>query len=358
MIPKIKNCFSRSSPKRLWMLLVCVILSMTMFPGCQTSRDSSPPTLRVGVALYTQDDTFIATVSQNLERMAQDTEKEKNLKINLSIADGQSNQTVQMDQVDRFLSRGCDVLCVNIVDRTAAAVLIDKAREAQVPLIFFNREPVANDIQRWEQVYYVGAQAEESGTLQGQLVADAWLADQERWDRNGDGILQYVMLEGEPSHQDALLRSEYAIKALVEAEIEAERLASGTANWNRGQAAAKMSQWLSELNGQIEVVFSNNDDMALGAIDAIEEAGGDSPLVVGVDATAPALEAVKQGKLYGTVKNDAEGISRAMLDLILALTGGTDPSEVVELEDGHYVWLPYRPVTKNNLSEFLEGYVA
>lgn len=106
------------------------------------------------------------------------------------------------------------------------------------------------------------------------------------------------MLEGEPGHQDSLLRTEYAIKALTDGGVEVERLARDTANWNRAQAAARMRQWLEDYGDQIEVILSNNDDMALGAIDALSETDQeleDWPLIVGVDATAPALEAVAAG---------------------------------------------------------------
>ena len=160
------------------------------------------------------------------------------------------------------------------------------------------------------------------------------------------------MLEGEPGHQDAMLRTEYAVKTLTDAGVAVEKLASDTANWKRGQAMAKARQWLDEgLGGAIEVVFANNDDMALGAIDAFREAGADLPLVVGVDATAPALEAVEAGELYGTVHNDGAGIARAMLDLVLALAEDRDPAEAAELEDGDCVWLPYRTVTARDLEQ-------
>ena len=307
------------------------------------------------MALYTQDDTFISTVAQNLERMVREAESGTGRKITLFIADGKSSQTTQMDQVDRFLARRCDVLCVNLVDRTAAAVIADKAEAEGVPLIFFNRQPVAEDIQRWDQIYYVGADARESGELQGRLVLDAWRADRETLDRNGDGILQYAMLEGEPGHQDSLLRTEYAVKAVTGGGVEVEKLGNETANWNRAQAAARTAQWLEEFGDQIEVIFANNDDMARGAIDALSETDRNAwPLVVGVDATAPAQEAVAAGQLYGTVHNDSPGQARAMLNLALALWGGEDPSQAVDLVDGHYVWLPYRAVTLENLEEFRE----
>lgn len=344
----IKSCCSRWLRKAA-AVLACAALA-ALAAGCGTA-ETEPPVLRVGVALYTQDDTFIATIAAELERMAREEEQARDLRINLSVVDGRSNQTTQLDQIDSLIGRGCDALCVNIVDRTAAAVLIDKAQKAGVPLIFFNRQPVAEDMLRWEHAYYVGAKAEEGGVLQGRLVLEAWQTDP-ALDRNGDGVLQYVMLEGEPGHQDAMLRTEYAVKTLTDAGVAVEKLASDTANWKRGQAMAKARQWLEEGMGDaIEVVFANNDDMALGAIDAFKQAEEDLPLVVGVDATAPALEAVAAGELYGTVRNDGAGIARSMLDLVLALADGSDPAGAVELEDGHYVWLPYRAVTARDLEE-------
>lgn len=346
------SCRPRAGRGRGWRVLLA-LAAVLLLPSC-SSRQEQDDGLRIGVALYTQDDTFISTLAQHLEQLTQEEEGRIGQKITLLISDSRSNQTTQMDLVDRFLNRGCDVLCVNLVDRTAAAVIVDKAAAEEVPLIFFNRQPVDEDIQRWDQTYYVGASAPESGTLQGQLVLDAWQSGQERLDRNRDGVLQYVMLEGEPGHQDSLLRTEYAIKALTDGGVEVERLARDTANWNRAQAAARMRQWLEDYGDQIEVILSNNDDMALGAIDALSETDQeleDWPLIVGVDATAPALEAVAAGQLYGTVLNDAKGQAQAMVDLALALYTGEDPAQAVALEDGHYIWLPYRQVTREDLTQ-------
>ena len=333
-----RSCSSRLPLRRLAAFALAAALALGA-AGCGGRGAERQDTLRLGVALYSQDDTFIASIAQHLERMAQEAEVDQGRRINLSLADGANNQTTQMEQIDRFLSRGCDVLLVNIVDRTAAAVLIDKAEAAGVPVIFFNRQPVAEDIDYREGVYYVGARAEESGRLQGELVLEAWQNERIGLDRNGDGVLQYVMLEGEPGHQDSLLRTEYSIKTLTDAGVAVEKLAGDAANWNRGQAAARMEQWLAEFGDGIEAVFSNNDDMALGAIDAIKDWGG-GLLVVGVDATAPALEAIESGDLFGTVLNDGRGIARAMLTLALALADGAAPESAVDIQGGHYVWLP------------------
>lgn len=350
---KTRSCsFPSCRPPAGRRRLPALAAALLILCGCGGGKDES---LRIGAALYTQDDTFISAMAQDLEGLVREAESGTGKKITLFIADGKSSQSTQMDQVDRFLARGCDVLCVNLVDRTAAAVIADKAEAEGVPLVFFNRQPVAEDIQRWERIYYVGADARESGELQGKLVLDAWRADREALDRNGDGVLQYVMLEGEPGHQDSLLRTEYSIKAVTDGGVEVEKLANETANWNRAQAAARTAQWLEEFGDGIEAVFANNDDMALGAIDALASTPRERwPLIVGVDATAPALEAVAAGQLYGTVHNDGRGQAQAILDLTLALWNGEDPAQAVDLAEDHYVWLPYRQVTLENLEEFME----
>ena len=235
-------------------------------------------------------------------------------------------------------------------------MIVDKAQSAGVPLIFFNRQPVEEDLDRWDQTYYVGSKADRAGILQGQIVLEAWKKDPAALDRSGDGVLQYVMLEGEPGHQDALLRTEYCVKTLVDAGVAVEKLDSNNADWSRGQATLRMQQWLETYGDESEVVFANNDDMALGAIDACLAAGmteAELPFIVGVDATPPALEAVAQGTLKGTVQNDAAGQAESILDLCCALARGREAASAVELEDGKYVWLEYTAVTAENLKDFL-----
>ena len=317
--------------------ICCLIAALSLLTqsACHTSTNPAP-TLRIGVALYQQEDTFIDTVGRELQRVALEKEQEQNVKLNLYLTDGQESQTTQNEQVDRFLERGYE------------------AQAAGVPVIFFNREPVEEDLRRWKHAYYVGLPGGDAGVLQGELVLDAWQTHSDALDRSGDGVIQYVMLEGEPGHQDALLRTEYCISTLAKAGVAAEKLASGAANWQRGQANIKMRQWLRDFGENIEVVFANNDDMALGAIDACEEAGLDKntmPFIVGVDATPPALEALREGTLKGTVRNDASGLAQSILDLAVSLSAGGEPSPEIELTDGRYVWLEYEAVTAKDLKK-------
>lgn len=347
MSRKTRSCCSPLFLKQGLALLV----SLTMLFLCGGCGKTGTETVRIGMAIYSQDDTFIATVTQEMEQLAREYENKNDIKINLNLADGQSNQTIQLEQIDRFLDSGCDVLCVNIVDRTAVSVLIDKAAAAEVPVIFFNRQPVKEDLERWEKVYYVGPKGEESGIYQGEILLEKWKTQQSQVDRNGDGILQYVMLEGEPGHQDTLLRSEYATKPLIDNGVLLEKLASDTANWSRAQAASKMKQWYQKYGDSIEAVIANNDDMALGAIDAMQEMKvSPLPMVVGVDATAPALSALKQGTMIGTVQNAPE-MPSVLLKLSLSLAAGKGIPEEIQVQDGHYIWLPYHKITNENVED-------
>lgn len=349
--------------KKFVSMLVILCLLMTLTVGCGGGDSDTAETggesgkeINIGVALYKFDDTFISTVRDAIDEVAEEKMSETGEKITLNYQDGQGQQATQNDQIDTFITQGYDVLAVNMVDRTAASVVIDKAKEAGIPVVFFNREPVEEDMAAWDKLFYVGAKAEESGTMQGEVIAKYWEENPEA-DRNGDQVLQYVMLEGEPGHQDAILRTEYSIKALEEAGIKTEELASDTANWQRAEGQEKMAAWISAFGDKIEAVFANNDDMALGAIEALKADGyftGDKYIpVVGVDATAPALDSLAEDELHATILNDAKGQGKAVFDMAYALAKGEDPKDVVDgITDEKYLWVPYQPVTKENMEEF------
>ena len=329
--------------------VACLALSAS----CETNNpEQQIETVRIGVATYRSDDTFITALCDDLERVSKQMESETGKKIILNIADGKNSQSNQNDQVDNFISRSYDVICVNMVDRTVAAVIIDKAKRADIPVVFFNREPVEEDIRMWDRAYYVGTDAKESAIMQGQIILNALKKDA-GIDKNGDGKLQYVMLEGEQAHQDSLIRTEYSVKTITAGGVQMEKLANDTANWQRSLGTAKMTSWLDQFGDEIEVVLSNNDDMALGAIDALkaQDMLENGPVVVGVDGTLAALEAIQNGEMLGSVVNDAQLQAQAMLDIACALTEGSDPQQVVEGMNGQYVRAPHRIVTKENVGQ-------
>lgn len=330
--------------------LLCTALALVLVLG-MASAALAADLPSVGVAIYKYDDTFMTGVRNAIEAAATDV-------ATVEMTDSQNNQATQNDQVALFLSKDLSALAINPVDRTAAGVIIDKAMENEVPVVFFNREPLPEDMAKYDKVYYVGAKAEESGTMSGQIIVDYFTANKDA-DKNGDGIIQYVMLKGEPGHQDAELRTEYSIKAIEAAGFKVEKVAEDTGMWDRVKGQEKMAAFIAAHGDKIECVLANNDDMALGAIEALKSAGyfseGKYMPVVGVDATAPAMAALKDGTLLGTVLNDAENQGKATL-LLAALLGAeeeiTTESFPYEITDGKYVWVPYQKVTLENAADF------
>jgi methyl-galactoside transport system substrate-binding protein len=330
--------------------ILAVLLFACMLGGTAAGCGSGAGTrsVRIGCAIYKFDDTFVTTVRNYIAEAAVG-------KAEVEIVDSQNSQQIQNDKVDLFIAKKVKALAINPVDRTAAGVMLEKAKKANIPIVFFNKEPLADDMKKWDKVYYVGAKAEESGIMEGELVANYWKAHPEA-DKNQDGIMQYVMLKGEPAHQDAELRTKYSVQTVQDAGISVEKLAEDNANWDRVKGQEKMSAFLATNGDRIEVVFSNNDDMALGAIEALKAAGyfrdGRFMPVVGIDAIAPALQAVKEGTLLGTVLNDGKNQGRATFNLALALAQGKPiGKETVgyDITDGKYIWVPYKKVTREDI---------
>jgi methyl-galactoside transport system substrate-binding protein len=334
--------------KRFFVVLLVVLASAGLFagPGADKGGGGLPT---IGVAIYKFDDTFMSYTRNAIEKNAQG-------KAMVTTVDSQNAQPTQNDQVDQFISKKMNAIAINPVDRTAAGTIIDKAKTGNVPVVFFNREPFAEDMAKWDKVYYVGAKAEESGTMQGEIVAEYFKAHPEA-DKNNDGVIQYIMLKGEPGHQDAELRTEFSVKAITAAGLEVELLAEDTAMWDRPRAVEKMDAFYARFGDQIEVVLCNNDDMALGVIESLRNAGfftdGKYLPVVGVDATAPALQALAEGTLLGTVLNDAQNQGKATFDIAYALAAGSAINTTGwTLTSGKYVWVPYQKVTRDNYKNF------
>lgn len=315
---------------------------------------TTEPLPSLGVAIYKFDDTFMSGVRDAISQSAQ------GIAHIVRIEDSQNQQALQNDQMDAFLSVPVDALIINPVDRTAAGFIIEKAAKTGdgIPVIFCNREPLPEDMSTYGKAYYIGAMAKDSGTMCGEILADYYLSHPEA-DKNGDGVLQYVMLKGEPGHQDAELRTQYSIEALEAAGIRLQRLAEDTGMWDRGKGKEKMASFYAAHGDAIECVLANNDDMALGAIEALQEVGyfqnGKYMPIVSVDATAPALQALQEGTLLGTVLNDAVYQGQAAVELAVLLARGETPNEnncAYPITDGKYIWIPYQKVTRDRYAEF------
>ena len=342
---------------RRFILVVSTIYMYSSLISCNDRKveEEEVRDIKIGISIYEQDDIFISSIISNIENITKEKRNEGSYNITLNVEDAKSNQYNQNEQVDMFIDQGYDVMCINLVDRRSAANIINKAKNANIPVIFFNREPVEEDMNMWNKVYYVGAQAEQSGMMQGDIVIEKYKNDQSSVDKNGDGKIQYVMLEGEQGHQDASIRTEYSIKRLVDNGIKVEKLGSEVANWSRTEASEKVARWIEKYNDKVELIISNNDDMALGAIDVLNKSKikNNMPLIVGVDGINDALKAIENGQMTGTVISDAYKQGKAIFDTALRVSSGN----ILNNDNGvdeRYIRIPHVIVTKENVGEYIK----
>jgi len=345
---------SRRDVKKNMIAWLCVWVFLISLTGCGKQDTKADHMLRVGVVTYTPDDPFINAMTDIIKSNLK--AKESNtMKVIVSVRSGDNDQQEQDEIVEEMIDAGCDVLCVNLVDRTAPSNIVRMARQNDIPVIFFNREPVQEDLLQWDKLFYVGCDAAQSGEMQGEIAAE-YIKNHPEVDKNGDGKIQYVLLEGEAGHQDAISRTDCSVKTILENGVKLEKLTYQFADWNRAQAENRMSQLISQYGDQIEMVISNNDEMALGAVEAYKNVGymqSDYPVIFGIDGLDDALEAVRLGTMQGTVYNDREAQARKIALIAVALFRGNDVS-VLGLEDERYYMAQYRKVDVNNVDEFLK----
>ena len=303
-------------------------------------------TARVGVCIYQSADNFMSLYSAELVNYLTSLGFDES---NITIQNGNNDQATQTSQIEAFIADEVDVLIINPVNTSSAADITDKVVEAGIPLVYINREPNSDEEARWEEngwdVTYVGCDARQSGTMQGEIIADLGL---ETVDLDGDGVVQYIMIEGDPENVDAQYRTEYSVAALEDAGFEVECLDDQVGNWDQTQANTLVSNSLAMNGDEIEVVFCNNDAMALGALAAIQAAGrtvGEDIFLVGVDALTEACHDVEAGTLTGTVFNDHFAQSHGAADAAVNFLNGEG--------NDYYIGCDYVKVTTDNVAEVL-----
>ena len=302
---------------------------------------------KVGVCIYQFADNFMTLFRGELENYLVEQGFSKD---NITIVDGANDQATQTNQIQNFIASGVDVMILNLVQASSEPDVTNICNEAGIPVVYINREPDASEEQRWADnnwdVTYVGCDARQSGTYQGEMIADLGL---DTVDMNGNGKIDYIMIEGDPENVDAQYRTEYSIKALEDAGLEVNCLDDQVGMWDQATAQQLVANSLSQNGNDIEVVFCNNDAMALGALQAIESAGrtvGEDIYLVGVDALSEALEDVLAGTMTGTVFNDHFSQSHSAADAAINYLSGAG--------NEHYIGCDYVKVTKDNAQEILD----
>ena len=276
----------------------------------ESSEEKKDDTVKVGVCIYQFNDNFMTLYRENIQKYFDELNAKGGTKYEVTIVDGQNDAANQAEQVNTFISQGVDALIVNLV-QTSSEAIAKAIDDAGIPCVYINREIA--DYTYTDKTCYVGADARQSGTFQGQIVCD--LAD--HGDINGDGKVSYIMIEGDPENSDAQYRTQFSVKALTDAGVKVECLDDQVGNWDQTKGQEICANALAKYGDKIEVVFCNNDAMALGAAAAIQAAGrtvGKDIYLLGVDALAECVEMVKAGTMTGTVLNDHIGQSHAAVD--------------------------------------------
>lgn len=321
-------------------------------PSTDTESDSSKTgeTYKLGVLLYNGSDNYIGTVRQALQAL-----DEADDSIELDIQDGQNNQATQLEQIDAMIAKQVDGLLINIVDFGSGQSVKEKVQASGIPTVFWNRD-ITSDLTAEDlaSVIFYGTVAPQAGVIQGEMAYEQWEANK-ALDRNGDGKLQYVMLHGGLDNAEAKARTEESIKYFTDKGIEVEEIGMQVAEWDADRAKQAVDAWMAKDGDKIEMIFSNNDNMAFGAITSLQEAGyntGDETKyipVFGVDALADAITKVNEGTMAGTVKQNNETMANGIITLIknkLSKGDWTEGTDLELYEDGVSVRMDYEKVTK------------
>lgn len=311
-------------------ILVALVAITAVF--AQGAGESAVKTYKVGVGIYTYDDNFMTLYRNEIQAYFK-TQETDTVKYALTMYDGKNDMAEQSNQVDNMITQGMDVIILNLVQTSSADAIIDKIVAAGIPLILINREPLAYDakgntldeayagILNNEKVCYVGADARQSGSFQGRIIAEL----PNHGDINGDGVISYIMIEGDPENIDAQYRTQFSVKYLVDAGYKVECLDDQVGNWAQAKGQELCANALAKFGNRVEVVFCNNDAMALGAAAAIQAAArtvGKDIYLVGVDALEECVQMVKAGTMTGTVLNDHIGQSHAAVDVAVEVLKG------------------------------------
>jgi methyl-galactoside transport system substrate-binding protein len=311
--------------KKLLVLLLVLSFCISGLVSCGGGED-------VSVFYYTYSDTYISSVRSSMNKLF------KSSGINYHNYDANSNQTTQTEQIDTAISKGTKMLVVNVVDtgsNDAAKTIVEKAKAANIPLIFFNRSVDKSVIESYDKCVFVGTDYELAGHMQGELIGNYLTKYYNELDLNGDGKISYCLFKGQQGNAEAEARTKYAVedanKILLangkpklyfyDSKNASGYLVDQDGNWSNAAANNHMKTILSaysEANkNMVELIIANNDEMALGAISALNEAGynkegGKIIPVFGVDATEAAVALIESGRMSGTIKQDADGMAKAI----------------------------------------------
>ncbi len=321
--------------RKIASFVLCAAFVAFVAAGARGVAGEKVPTFGVVIFDYANDYCF--HVRTGMIKAAEGIAK-------LELVDSQNDQAKQTDQVDTLINKGVDGMLVAIVDPEAAPTIIDKCRAANIPVVFVNRRPALDVIASYDKCWYVGAATAQPGEAQAEMVLEDWKKHPE-YDKNKDGVFQYIVVKGENGHANAEARCKGIEEVFDKAGFKRKMLDMQPGMWNAAMGRPLMETWYAKSGDEIECIMSNNDAMALGIIEALKGEGyftGKKFMpVYGVNAIPEGLDALEAGTLMGTVMSDmiSEGASTFRIafnhvmgkDLLDGISYGMDKNKCVAI---------------------------
>lgn len=303
-----------------------LLLAVVLLGACgKGDAGKSEGKMTVGYAINNLNDTFQTYILE----AAKDKAKEHDM--NIRVENAKEDLIAQQDQVNTLIQNGVDALIVVPVDTSAMDPITKAAQNADIPLIYVNRNPYAGKEDKMpKNVYYVGSEEITAGIMQMEFIGEKL---------GGKGNIAILM--GILGNEGAMKRTEGVEQVIKEKYPEMKVLNKETAEWQRDKAIAVTENWISTYGKDINAVIANNDEMALGALQAAKKNNRSDMLIIGTDAIPDAIEAVEKGELAGTVFQDAKGQGGGAIDVLV----NKDKAESV-------TYVPFQLITKDNVSEF------
>ena len=342
--------------------LLVLVLALVLALGCASAlaEEELPESLDIRVLVWKYDDTYGSTVRAAMEKWAAYYTEEMGIAINLTMYDAADDIGKQIEQATMICQQGCDFVIINLAEVSNGAALTTLFEDAGIPFLFYNKQPAEATEQEVlvdTGTIFIGTLARQAGDMQGEILAELY-AENPEIDRNGDGKLQYVMLMGEPQNDEAIARSQYSVETAEANGLVMEQIGETlVCNWDQAQAQDAINAvWAAE-GDNIEVIFANNDMMALGAVAALNGYGyntgfdGDpSVVVIGVDAIDSALVSIKEGGMTATVQQDGDAMGNANIRIAINGALGRDWLDGTDYEytdDAfHCIRIPYAKITE------------
>jgi len=319
----------------LILVLVILIILVTSFNfktiTASSNIDTKKP-IRVGVLLYNFEDVYFSLLRKNLESI----QKENENKVEFVFFDGKTNAATQHQVIDNMISDSFDLLLLNIVEPRESVVedIINKAKLKNIPVVFFiSTIPNLDILKTYPKAAYIFSDFKELPILEGQIIVDAWNKDKGSIDKNGDNKLQYIMLKGRASSALSDTRTKYAIEAINNAGIQTEELETVVTNWNRQIARDAITSLFLQYGPDIEAIITNDDSLAIGAIEALQKYGynlgnkSKTIAVVGIDALPEVQELIRKGYMLGSVFHNPRTEAEAIYNIGMNLANGKNITE-------------------------------